>query len=301
MLKKILSNKGIKYLLKNYNLKNLAKDTDISYETLKNYSAGRTDIDSISIKNAEKLTHEFILKCDAFSINLDHPMNIIISPEIYEELITKYRIDYNPHKELAHLLETFEYRVNNFNKRDKFTNNVYFLNLENFQPTNYPVFFSLSFYIQKILSIGLAQKIQIILCDNYTTKNDEIVQNLAYNVDFDTEYIAKKLKLDNKRVLPKIDKITDAMMTTEVLEHKLLVENTIESNLLFHALRSIKHVNKYENFDEYVKGEYDYTEFLKNDKDFNKKISLIDKTDTLYQKVNDNLRKEIQYIANINI
>lgn len=90
-------------------------------------------------------------------------------------------------------------------------------------------------------------------------------------------------------------------MTTEILEHKLLVDNTIENNLLFHALRSIKHVNKYENFDKYIKGEYDYTEFLKNDKDFNKKITLIDKTDILYQKVNDNLRKGIQYIANLNI
>lgn len=300
MLKKILSNKGIRYLLKNYNLKNLAKDTDISYETLKNYSAGRTDIDSMSIKNAEKLTNEFILKCDDF-INLDHPMNIIVSEDVYNELITNYREDYNPHKELAHLVETFESRVNNFNKRDTFTNNVYFLNLENFQPTNYPVSFSLTFYIQKILSIGLVQKIQIILCDNYTTKTDDLIQNLAYNVPFDAEYIVKKLRLADKKVLTKFDKITDTMMTTEILEHKLLIDNTIESNLLFHALRSIKHVNKYENFNEYIKGEYEYTDFLKNDKDFNKKITLIDKTDTLYQKVNDNLRKEIGYIANLNI
>lgn len=91
------------------------------------------------------------------------------------------------------------------------------------------------------------------------------------------------------------------MMTTEILEHKLLVDNTIESNLLFHALRSIKHVNKYENFDKYIKNEYDYTEFLKNNKDFNKKLTLIDKSDTLYQKVNDNLRTEIQYITNLKI
>ena len=300
MLKKILSTKGIKYLLKNYNLKNLSKDTDISYETLKNYSAGRTDIESMSIKNAEKLTDEFILKWDNF-INLDHPINIIVNEDVFNELIIKYRVDYNPHKELAHLLETFEYRVNNFNKRDTFTNNVYFLNLEDFQPTNYPVSFNLTFYIQKILSIGLAQKIQIILCDNYTTKKDEIVQNIAYNVSFDAEYIAKKLKLNDKKVLTKFDKITDEMMTTEILEHKLLVDNTIESNLLFHALKSIKHVNKYENFDEYIKRKYDYTEFLKNDKDFNKKITLIDKTDTLYQKVNDNLRTKIGYIANLNI
>lgn len=300
MLKNILSTKGIKYLLKNYNLKNLAKDTDISYETLKNYSAGRTDIDSMSIKNAEKLTNEFILKCDDF-INLDHPMNIIVDEDVFKEIITNYREDYNPHKELAHLIETFESRINNFNKRDTFTNNVYFLNLEDFQPTNYPVSFSLIFYIQKILSIGLAQKIQIILCDNYTTKTDELVQNLAYNVPFDAEYIAKKLKLADKKVLTKFDKITDQMMITEIIEHKLLVDNTIESNLLFHALRSIKHVNKYENFDKYIKSEYDYTEFLKNDKDFNKKITLIDKTDTLYKKINDNLRKEIQYIANLNI
>ena len=300
MLKNILSTKGIKYLLKNYNLKKLSKDTDISYETLKNYSAGRTDIESMSIKNAEKLTHEFILKSNDF-ISLDQPMNIIVKENVFKELITNYRKDYNPHKELAHLVETFEYRVNNFNKRDTFTTNVYFLNLEDFQPTTYPVLFSLTFYIQKILSIGLAQKIQIILCDNYTTKTDELAQNLAYNVPFDAEYIAKKLKLTDKKVLPKFDRITDQMMTTEILEHKLLVDNTIESNLLFHALRSIKHVNKYKNFDKYVKGEYDYTEFLKNDKDFNKKITLIDKTETLYQKVNDNLRKEIQYIANINI
>ena len=301
MLKNILSTKGIKYLLKNYNLKNLAKDTDISYETLKNYSAGRTDIESMSIKNAEKLTHEFILKSDAFSINLDHPMNIIVDEDVFQELITNYREDYNPHKELAHLVETFEYRVNSFSKRDTFTNNVYFLNLDDFQPTGYPVSFSLTFYIQKILSIGLANKVQIILCDNYTTKNDELVQNLAYNVPFDADYIAKKLKLADKKVLQKFDYITDEMMTTEIIEHKLLVDNTIESNLLFHALQSIKHVNKYENFDRYIKYEYDYTEFLKKDKDFNKKLTLIDKTDTLYQKVNDNLRTEIQYIANLKI
>ena len=300
MLKKILSTKGIKYLLKNYNLKNLAKDTDISYETLKNYSAGRTDIESMSIKNAEKLNNEFILKCDDF-INLDHPINIIVNQDVFQELITNYRDDYNPHKELAHLVETFESRINNFNKRDTFTTNVYFLNLEDFQPTNYPVSFSLTFYIQKILSIGLANRVQIILCDNYITKTDELIQNLAYNVPFDVEYIAKKLKLADKKILTKFESITDNMMTTEILEHKLLVDNTIESNLLFHALRSIKHVNKYENFDKYIKNEYDYTEFLKNDKDFNKKLTLIDKTDTLYQKINDNLRTEIQYTANLNI
>lgn len=300
MLKKILSNKGIRYLLKNYNLKNLAKDTDISYETLKNYSAGRTDIDSMSIKNAEKLTNEFILKCDDF-INLDHPMNIIVNEEVFKELITNYREDYNPHKELAHLIETFGSRVDNFSKRDTFTNNVYFLNLEDFQPTNYPVSFNLTFYIQTILSIGLANRIQIILCNNYITKTDDLIQNLTYDVPFDTEYIAKKLKLSDKKILSKFDSITNKIKTTEILEHKLLIDNTIESNLLFHALRSIKHTNRYENFDEYIKGKYDYTEFLKNDKDFNKKITLIDKTDTLYQKVNDNLRKEIRYIANLNI
>ena len=146
MLKNILSTKGIKYLLKNYNLKKLSKDTDISYETLKNYSAGRTDIESMSIKNAEKLTHEFILKSNDF-ISLDQPMNIIVKENVFKELITNYRKDYNPHKELAHLVETFEYRVNNFNKRDTFTTNVYFLNLEDFQPTTYPVLFSLTFYM----------------------------------------------------------------------------------------------------------------------------------------------------------
>ena len=236
MVKNILSTKGIKYLIKNYNLKNLSKDTDISYETLKNYSAGRTDIESMSIKNVEKLTNEFISKSDDF-INLDHLINIIVDEDVFQELITNYRKDYNPHKELANLVETFESRVNNFSKRDTFTTNVYFLNLEDFQPTAYPVSFSLTFYIQKILSIGLANKVQIILCDNYTTKNDELTQNLAYNVPFDTEYIAKKLKLSDKKVLSKFDSITNKIKTTKILEHKLLVDNTIESNLLFHALR----------------------------------------------------------------
>lgn len=302
MLKNILSTKGIKYLLKNYNLKNLAKDTDISYETLKNYSAGRTDIESMSIKNAEKLTNEFILKSDDF-INLDHPMNIIVNEDVFKELITNYRDDYNPHKELAHLAETFESRIKNYDKRNTFTNNVYFINLEDFRPTNSPISFSLTFYIQKILSIGLVQKIQIILCNNYTTRSDELAQNLAYNITFDTEYIAKKLKLSDKKVLSKFDKISNDIITTEIIEHKLLLNNTIESNLLFHALRSIKSNKRFENlenFDRYLKNKHDYTEFLKNNNDFNKKITLIDKPDTLYKKVNDKLRTEIQYITNLN-
>ena len=82
----ILDLESIEMLIKSNNLKELSEKTGIPYDTLKNYSSGRTDIESISYRNLTLLNEyyerEFLGKLEF--------ANIVVSPLVFDKLVDKY-------------------------------------------------------------------------------------------------------------------------------------------------------------------------------------------------------------------
>lgn len=297
MLRQLLDKTGIRNFLKSNNLKELSKKTKIPYETLKNYSANRTNIENMSLKNVEKLTKEYIKTNENFDIKV--PCNLLVNESIFKELIKKYRTNYNPHIEIANMLEVYEQRINNIRNIKNFDEKIYFIDTNMFPRIGYPINFDILSILERYTASCLGLKIQLIICNNYDIQNNEIIKSNTYESDYNLEYLTYELKLENKKDLELFEDYTDEMNLTEIVEHKLLSENTPKSNLMFHALQSIKHINKYKNFNEYLHDKHDFTEYLKTDKQFNKKLDLFKDNKKIYQIINNELQKKLQKTASL--
>ena len=175
----ILDLESIERLIKSNNLKELSDKTGIPYDTLKNYSSGRTDIESISYRNLTLLNEyyerEFLGKLEF--------ANVVVSPLVFDKLVDKYRDGYNPYYEMVILYYEYLKRVEDYKK--KHSKVVFFIDFSIFYNKLYQVEKSqidnLVMGLGSVISTGLALGIMIVF-KNVPKYNNDIINNNSHNI-----------------------------------------------------------------------------------------------------------------------
>jgi|GEM_PF-6093843 hypothetical protein len=175
----ILDLESIERLIKSNNLKELSEKTGIPYDTLKNYSSGRTDIESISYRNLTLLNEyyerEFLGKLEF--------ANVVVAPLVFDKLVEKYRDVYNPYYEMVILYYEYLKRVEDYKK--KHSKVVFFIDLSIFYNKLYQVEKSqidnLVMGLGSVISTGLALGIMIVF-KNVPEYNNDIINNNSHNI-----------------------------------------------------------------------------------------------------------------------
>lgn len=111
MKQQLLTLDGLQHLFNNYSMMDISRETGIPYDTLKNYSSGRTPLDTLSYRNCVILTEWFDKQYKCV------PKNIIVNPKTFDELTNAYRVDYNPYRELAQLLSAYDTRNERYKEK----------------------------------------------------------------------------------------------------------------------------------------------------------------------------------------
>lgn len=184
----ILDLESIERLIKSNNLKELSEKTGIPYDTLKNYSSGRTDIESISYRNLTLLNEyyerEFLGKLEF--------ANVVVAPLVFDKLVDKYRDRYNPYYEIVILYYEYLKRVEDYKK--KHSKVVFFIDFSIFYNKLYQVEKSqidnLVMGLGSVISTGLALGIMIVF-KNVSEYSNDIINNNSHNI----------VNLDNKLVM----------------------------------------------------------------------------------------------------
>ena len=175
----ILDLESIEMLIKSNNLKELSEKTGIPYDTLKNYSSGRTDIESISYRNLTLLNEyyerEFLGKLEF--------ANVVVAPLVFDKLVDKYRDVYNPYYEMVILYYEYLKRVEDYKK--KHGKVVFFIDLSIFYNKLYQVEKSqidnLVMGLGSVISTGLALGIMIVF-KNVPEYSNDIINNNSHNI-----------------------------------------------------------------------------------------------------------------------
>lgn len=175
----ILDLESIERLIKSNNLKELSDKTGIPYDTLKNYSSGRTDIESISYRNLTLLNEyyerEFLGKLEF--------ANVVVAPLVFDKLIDKYRDGYNPYYEMVILYYEYLKRVEDYKK--KHSKVVFFIDFSIFYNKLYQVEKSqidnLVMGLGSVIATGLALGIMIVF-KNVPEYNNDIINNNSHNI-----------------------------------------------------------------------------------------------------------------------
>lgn len=175
----ILDLESIERLIKSNNLKELSEKTGIPYDTLKNYSSGRTDIESISYRNLTLLNEyyerEFLGKLEF--------ANVVVAPLVFDKLIDKYRDGYNPYYEMVILYYEYLKRVEDYKK--KHSKVVFFIDFSIFYNKLYQVEKSqidnLVMGLGSVISTGLALGIMIVF-KNVPEYSNDIINHNSHNI-----------------------------------------------------------------------------------------------------------------------
>lgn len=175
----ILDLESIERLIKSNNLKELSEKTGIPYVTLKNYSSGRTDIESISYRNLTLLNEyyerEFLGKLEF--------ANVVVTPLVFDKLVDKYRDGYNPYYEMVILYYEYLKRVEDYKK--KHSKVVFFIDFSIFYNKLYQVEKSqidnLVMGLGSVISTGLALGIMIVF-KNVPEYSNDIINNNSHNI-----------------------------------------------------------------------------------------------------------------------
>lgn len=175
----ILDLESIERLIKSNNLKELSEKTGIPYDTLKNYSSGRTDIESISYRNLTLLNEyyerEFLGKLEF--------ANVVVTPLVFDKLVDKYRDGYNPYYEMVILYYEYLKRVEDYKK--KHSKVVFFIDFSIFYNKLYQVEKSqidnLVMGLGSVISTGLALGIMIVF-KNVPEYSNDIINNNSHNI-----------------------------------------------------------------------------------------------------------------------
>lgn len=114
MKQQLLTLDGLQHLFDNYSMMDISRETGIPYDTLKNYSSGRTPLDTLSYRNCVILTEWFDKQYKCV------PKNIIVNSKTFDELTDAYRKDYNPYRELAQLLSAYDTRNERYKEKHEF-------------------------------------------------------------------------------------------------------------------------------------------------------------------------------------
>ena len=175
----ILDLESIERLIKSNNLKELSDKTGIPYDTLKNYSSGRTDIESISYRNLTLLNEyyerEFLGKLEF--------ANVVVAPLVFDKLVDKYRDRHNPYYEIVILYYEYLKRVGDYKK--KHSKVVFFIDFSIFYNKLYLVEKSqidnLVMGLGSVISTGLALGIMIVF-KNVPEYSNDIINNNSHNI-----------------------------------------------------------------------------------------------------------------------
>lgn len=175
----ILDLESIERLIKSNNLKELSDKTGIPYDTLKNYSSGRTDIESISYRNLTLLNEyyerEFLGKLEF--------ANVVVSSLVFDKLVDKYRDGYNPYYEMVILYYEYLKRVEDYKK--KHGKVVFFIDFSIFYNKLYQVEKSqidnLVMGLGSVISTGLALGIMIVF-KNVPEYSNDIINHNSHNI-----------------------------------------------------------------------------------------------------------------------
>ena len=175
----ILDLESIERLIKSNNLKELSEKTGIPYDTLKNYSSGRTDIESISYRNLTLLNEyyerEFLGKLEF--------ANVVVTPLVFDKLVDKYRDGYNPYYEMVILYYEYLKRVEDYKK--KHSKVVFFIDFSIFYNKLYQVEKSqidnLVMGLGSVISTGLALGIMIVF-KNVPEYSNDIINHNSHNI-----------------------------------------------------------------------------------------------------------------------
>lgn len=216
---RLLTLKKLEMVLKKHNLKQMAYETLIPYNTLKNYSSGKTALDSIPYRYLEKISdYDNAKSYECFPVS-----HFIVSSDVFDKLVKECRKDYNPYYEYLHCSETLDKRMNEGNRRNAVDDKIYyFIDSDLFVYYKHKSLVG-SFLMDRlptILSIGLAMGIRVILRDNKYINQDEVVISSTIDLsELDYDSVLEKLELTPDYELPKLDNVVNGVLLKELVAH----------------------------------------------------------------------------------
>lgn len=213
----LLKLEKLKAVLKKYNLKELAEGTLIPYDTLKNYSSGRTSLDSIPYRYLERISdYDHAKTFEYVSVS-----NLIVSSNVFDKLVDECRDDFDPYYEYLHCTETTNARFDALASRTKFDVVYYFIDSNIFADKNRNTIlgFDLIDKLATILSIGLGANVRIIFREHKDLyKNPVVMANTVDVIECNYNDISNKLGLTGKQVLPRLGELSDLDLFKDLLK-----------------------------------------------------------------------------------
>ena len=213
----LLKLEKLKEVLEKYNLKDLAEATLIPYDTLKNYSSGRTSLDSIPYRYLERISdYDNAKTFEYVSVS-----NLIVSSNVFDKLVEEYRVNFDPYYEYLHCVETTNARFDGLASRTKFDVVYYFIDSNIFADKNRNVIlgFDLIDKLATILSIGLGANVRIILREHKDLyKNQIVMSNILDLSECNYNDISNKLGLTGKQLLPRLGELSDLDLFKDLLK-----------------------------------------------------------------------------------
>lgn len=213
----LLKLEKLEAVLKKYNLKELAEGTLIPYDTLKNYSSGRTPLDSIPYRYLERISDYDHAKTFGY---VSHS-NLIVSSKAFDKLVDECRVNFDPYYEYLHCVETTNARFDALASRTKFDVVYYFIDSSIFadKNRNEVLGFDLIDKLATILSIGLGANVRIILREYKDLyKNPVVMANTLDVIECTYNDILNKLGLTGKQLLPRLSELSDLDLFKDLLK-----------------------------------------------------------------------------------
>lgn len=220
----LLKLEQLKVVLKKYNLKELAESTLIPYDTLKNYSSGRTSLDSIPYRYLERISDYDHAKTFGY---VSHS-NLIVSSKVFDKLVDECRANFDPYYEYLHCVETANARFDALVSRTKFDVVYYFIDSEIFadKNRNATLGYDLIDKLATILSIGLGANVRIILREHKDLyKNQVVMINTLDVIECDYNDILNKLDIQEKQNLPRLDELLDLDLFKDLVKLRKYIES----------------------------------------------------------------------------
>ena len=213
----LLKLEKLKAVLKKYNLKELSEGTLIPYDTLKNYSSGRTSLDSIPYRYLERISdYDHAKTFEYVSVS-----NLIVSSRVFDKLVDECRADFDPYYEYLHCVESTNARFDALASKTKFDVVYYFIDSNIFADKNRNVIlgFDLIDKLATILSIGLGANVRIILREHKDLyKNQIVMSNILDLSECNYNDISNKLGLTGKQLLPRLGELSDLDLFKDLLK-----------------------------------------------------------------------------------
>lgn len=220
----LLKLEKLKAVLKKYNLKELSEGTLIPYDTLKNYSSGRTSLNSIPYRYLERISdYDHSKTFEYVSVS-----NLIVSSNVFDKLVDKCRDDFDPYYEYLHCVETTNARFDGLASRTKFDVVYYFIDSNIFADKNRNVIlgFDLIDKLATILSIGLGANVRIILREHKDLyKNQIVMSNILDLSECNYNDISNKLGLTGKQLLPRLGELSDLDLFKDLVRLREYIES----------------------------------------------------------------------------